>query len=94
MKQQRSSLLSLKVAGLALALFGLSAVPGLGSIGGAQASPLSLTQSISSSVRVGAGDHAVILVGRGKNDSKRCPRSNDGCEKDLPPLPPPTPPQQ
>lgn len=78
MKQQRSSPLSPKVAGLALVLFGLSAFLGL--TGEVQASPPALSHSsVASSDRAGTGDSA-ILVNRGTHERK-CPRSADGCEK-------------
>jgi len=70
---------SLKVAGMALALFGLCAVLGLGSMGEAQAGQQALFQSFSPADRVGTGDYA-IRVNRGTTDRK-CPRSADGCEK-------------
>lgn len=76
--KQHTVCLSPKVAGMALALFGLCAVLGLGSMGEAQAGPLVLSQSIESADRAGA--HAAIRVNRGTTDRK-CPRSTDGCEK-------------
>ena len=88
MKQQRNSCFFSKAACLALALSGLGCFLGLGFTGGAQASPLALSQSIASADRVGAGDYATIRVGRGISDSKKCPRSNDGCETYVPPKPP------
>ena len=84
MKQQRSSPLSLKVAGLALALFGLSAIVGLGSIGEAQAGQQALSQSFAPADRAGA--HAATRVSRSPGE-KKCPRSSDGCDK-RPPCPP------
>jgi len=77
--KQHNSCLSLKVAGLALALFGLSAVLGLGSIGEVQAGQQALSQSSAQADRVGTGDYA-IRVNRGSIERK-CPRSADGCEK-------------
>ena len=70
---------SLKVAGIALALLGLSAIFGLGSIGEAQAGQPALSQSFVTVDRVGTGDYAV-RVNRGTKERK-CPRSADGCEK-------------
>ena len=77
--KQHNSCLSPKVAGMALALFGLCAVLGLGSIGEAQAGQQALFQSFAPADRVGTGDYA-IRVNRGTTDRK-CPRSADGCEK-------------
>jgi hypothetical protein len=77
--KQHKSCLSPKVAGMALALFGLSAVMGLGSIGEAQAGQQALFQSFAPVDRVGTGDYA-IRVNRGTKERK-CPRSADGCEK-------------
>ncbi|MEK7349466.1 MAG: hypothetical protein AAB177_01235 [Nitrospirota bacterium] len=77
--KQHTFCLSPKVAGMALALFGLSAVLGLGSIGEAQAGQQALFQSFAPADRVGTGDHA-IRVNRGTTERK-CPRSVDGCEK-------------
>ena len=84
MKQQRSSPLPPKVAGLALALFGLSAIVGLGSIGEAQAGQQALSQSFAPADRAGA--HAATRVSRSPGE-KKCPRSSDGCDK-RPPCPP------
>lgn len=78
MKQHTSSH-SPKVAGIALALFGLSAIFGLGSIGQAQAGQPALSQSFVTVDRVDTGDYAV-RVNRGTQERK-CPRSADGCEK-------------
>jgi hypothetical protein len=78
MKQQRSYSLSPKVAGLALALFGFGSFMGL--TGEVQASQPALSQlSIASADRVGTGDYAT-RINRGTPERK-CPRSNDGCEK-------------
>jgi len=79
MKQQRSSPLSPKVAGLALALFGFGSF--LGVTGEVQASPPALSQSsIAQADRAGAGDYSAILAKRSPGESK-CPRSADGCDK-------------
>jgi hypothetical protein len=81
MKQQRSSPLSPKVAGVALALFGLCAVLGLGSIGEVQAGQQALSQSFVMVDRAGTGDYAATFVNRGTRDRK-CTRSiNNDCEK-------------
>lgn len=77
--KQHTFCLSPKVAGMALALFGLSAVLGLGSMGEAQAGQPALSQSFVMVDRAGTGDYA-IRVGRGTTDRK-CPRSADGCDK-------------
>jgi hypothetical protein len=76
---QHNSCFPPKVAGMALALFGLSAVLGWGSIGEVQAGQQALFQSFAPADRVGTGDFAV-RVNRGTPERK-CPRSNDGCEK-------------
>ena len=84
--KQRTSRLSLKVAGIGLAILGFCTV--LGSIGDVRASQPALSKSIVSVDRVSTGDYATIRVGRGIPDTKKCPRSNDGCETNLPPKPP------
>jgi len=78
--KQRTSCLSPKVAGIALALFGLCAVLGLGSIGETQAGQPTLSQSFAQADRAGTGDYDAIRVNRGTKERK-CPRSVDGCEK-------------
>ena len=79
MKQQRSSPLSLKVAGLTLALFGFGSF--LGVTGEVQASPPVLSQSsIAPADRAGSAADEVTRVNRGTKERK-CPRSADGCEK-------------
>jgi hypothetical protein len=77
--KQHTFCLSPKVAGMALALFGLSAVLGLGSMDEAQAGPLVLSQSIESADRAGA--HAAIRVSRGSKERKCSRSSNNNCEK-------------
>ncbi len=77
--KQHNSCLSPKVAGMALALFGLCAVLGLGSMGEAQAGQQALFQSFAPADRVGTGDYA-IRVNRGTTERK-CPRGTDGCDK-------------
>jgi hypothetical protein len=84
--KQHNSCLTPKVAGLALALFGLSAIVGLGSIGEAQAGLQAPSQFFAPADRVGAGDSPAILAKRSPGESK-CPRSSDGCDK-RPPCPP------
>jgi hypothetical protein len=88
MKQSRNSCFSSTAACMALAFCGIGGFLGLGSTDNAQASPTVQSQSIASGNRVGASDYAVTLIGRGTPDTKRCPRSNDGCETNLPPKPP------
>ena len=78
--KQHTSYFSPKVAGLALALFGLSSVLGLGSIGEAQAGQQALSQSFAPADRVGTGDYATTRVSRSPGE-KKCPRSSDGCDK-------------
>jgi hypothetical protein len=79
--KRHTSCLSPKVAGLALAFFGFSAVLGLGSIGEAQVGQQALSQSFVMVDRAGTGDYAATVVKRGTNDRK-CPRStNNNCEK-------------
>jgi len=86
MKRHTSSL-SPKVAGLALALFGFSAILGLGSYGEAKAAHPALSQSFAMD-RAGTGNYAATHVSRGTNDRK-CPRSsNNGCQKDFAPKQP------
>jgi hypothetical protein len=70
---------SLNVAGIALALFGLCAVLGLGSMGEAQAGQQALFQSFAQADRVGTGDYVTTRVSRSPGD-KKCPRSADGCD--------------
>jgi hypothetical protein len=79
MKQHTSSH-SPKVAGIALALFGLSAILGLGPIGEAQAGQPALSQSFVTVDRAGTGGYQAILAKRSPGESK-CPRSADGCDK-------------
>ena len=87
MKRHTSSL-SPKVAGLALALFGFSAILGLGSYGEAKASQQALSQSFAPADRIGTGDYAATRVNRGTKERK-CPRSsNNGCQKDFAPKQP------
>ncbi|THJ10929.1 MAG: hypothetical protein CAF43_008795 [Nitrospira sp. CG24C] len=79
--KQHNSCLSPKLAGMALALFGLCAVLGPGSIGEVQAGQQALSQSFVMADRVGTGDYAATFVKRGTNDRK-CTRSiNNDCEK-------------
>jgi hypothetical protein len=82
MKQYTSSV-SPKVAGITLALFGLCAVLGLGSIGEAQAGQPTLSQSFSpfaQADRVGTRGYAATRVNRSPGERK-CPRSSNGCDK-------------
>ena len=78
--KQHISYLSPKVAGMALALFGLSAVLGLGSIGEAQAGQPALSHSFVMVDRAGTGDYA-IRVSRGSKERKCSRSSNNNCEK-------------
>jgi len=80
--KQHTSYLFPKVAGLALALFGISAVLSLGSMGEAraQAGQQALSQSFLPADRVGTGDYQAIFAKRSPGESK-CPRSADGCDK-------------
>ena len=78
--KQHISYLSPKVAGTALALFGLSAVLGLGSIGEAQAGQPALSHSFVMVDRAGTGDY-VIRVSRGSKERKCSRSSNNNCEK-------------
>jgi hypothetical protein len=85
--KQHTFCLSPKVAGMALAFFGFSAVLGLGSIGEAQAGQQALSQSFAQADRVGTGDSA-IRVSRGAKERK-CSRSlNNSCAKDFVPKQP------
>jgi len=84
--KQHNSCLSPRIAGMALALLGLSVVLGLGSIGEAQAGQQALSQSFAPADRVGTGDYATTRVSRSPGE-KKCPRSSDGCNK--PPSCPP-----
>lgn len=81
MKQQGNSCPSPKAAYMALALFGFCAVVGLGLTGEVQACQLALSQSFAPADRVRTGGYDAIRVGRGASDNKKCPRSNDGCDK-------------
>ena len=81
--KQHNSCLSPKVAGLALALFGLSAIVGVGSIGEAQAGQQALSKSFAPADRAGA--YAATRVSRSPGE-KKCPRSSDGCDRNPPPV--------
>jgi hypothetical protein len=79
--KQHTSCLSPKVAGMALAFFGFSAILGLGSIGEAQAGQPALFQSFVMVDRAGTGDYAATRVSRGSKDRKCSRSSNNNCEK-------------
>ncbi len=78
--KQHTSCLSPKVAGIALALFGISAIVGLASIGEIQAGQQALSQSFTSVDRVGTGDYATTRVSRSPGE-KKCSRGSNGCDK-------------